>query len=189
MENFTSKKVVLTDNQYRLFFAAFYNDLAMLNALKYLGWDVNIEDRTRRTPLQIASSQGNIDAVMILLGAGADITAKDARGNDALDDAIREGKTSIVDTLIDRVLVRDQCKTFENSLFSKGFSSAVGVFNRKFSDVEITLQDTKNKALLLSLLGATKIPGQTTNTTVTNSTTNGNKASNSTSMNATINAT
>ena len=95
---------------------------------------------------------------MHLLAAGADIQNRDARGFDALDDAIREGKPEVINVIIDKALVRDQCKYFENGIFQKGFSSTLGVFNRKFSDVEITVQETKNKTLLLSLIGAPKIP-------------------------------
>lgn len=78
----------------------------------------------------------------------------DARGSDPLDDAIREKQSAVVELLIEKALLKDQCKTFENSLFSKGFSSTIGVFNRKFSDVQITLEDTPNKKNLFLLLGA-----------------------------------
>ncbi|TNV87990.1 hypothetical protein FGO68_gene6407 [Halteria grandinella] len=170
-ENFVSRKVVLTDNQYRLFFAAHYNDITMMKALKQLGWDVNIQDRTGRTPLQIAASQGNLEALVHLLASGANLKNIDARGNDALDDAIREKQPAIVNLLVEKALVKDQCKSFENNLFSKGFSSTLGVFNRKFSDVQITLDDTPNKKLLLTLLGA-KVSTNTNDNTNSNKTTN-----------------
>lgn len=149
-----SQKVVLTDNQYRLFFAAFYNDIPMMNALKQIGWDVNVKDRTNRTPLQVAASEGNVEAVLRLLASGANLANIDARGSDALDDAIREKQAAIVELLIEKALLKEQCKSFENSLFSKGFSSTIGVFNRKFQDVQITLEDTPNKKNLFALLGA-----------------------------------
>lgn len=69
------------------------------------------------------------------MASGADIKYVDARGNDALDDAIRANEPLIINTLIDKALVKNQCETFEDSIFSNGFSSALGIFNRKFEDV------------------------------------------------------
>lgn len=63
----------------------------------------------------------------------------DARYHDALDDAIIAGSEIIKSALIERALVKNQCGSFEDSIFSKGFSSVIGIFNRKFADVEITL--------------------------------------------------
>jgi ankyrin repeat protein len=59
---------------------------------------------------------------------GADITIKDARGNDALGDAKRENRTAIVDYLINEAMVRNYCTDFEDGIFSKGMLSAIGVF-------------------------------------------------------------
>ncbi|TNV73067.1 hypothetical protein FGO68_gene16737 [Halteria grandinella] len=151
---FSSQRVTLTDNEYRLFFASYYNDVNMMDALEYLGWNVNVQDRTKRTPLHIAAAQGSYDAVVRLLAAGANIKYVDARGNDALDDAIKAGDHKVMSYLIENALVRNQCTSFEDNIFSKGFSSALGIFNRKFEDVEITLQNSKNKTQLLTLIGA-----------------------------------
>lgn len=45
---------------------------------------------------------------------------RDARGNDALDDARRENRTAVVDYLINEALVRNSCTTFEGGIFNNG---------------------------------------------------------------------
>jgi glutaminase len=70
---------------------------------------VNGQDYDGRTALSIAASEGHLEAVKYLLGNNADIKIKDARGNDPLDEAIREGRLSVADYIINEALVKNQC--------------------------------------------------------------------------------
>lgn len=70
-----------------------------MKALHLKGWKVNSYDYDGRTALSLAASEGHLDAVKYLVVHGADINHKDARGNDALADAIREKRTSVVQYL------------------------------------------------------------------------------------------
>jgi ankyrin repeat protein len=74
---------------------------------------VNVKDYDGRTPLGVASSQGNVEAVQYLLAHGANFSIKDlrcprslffahasltihCRGNSAYDDAKREKRDAVV---------------------------------------------------------------------------------------------
>lgn len=60
---YTPFVVKVTDDQFRLFYAAFYGDVAMMESLRLLGWDVNGYDYDGRTALGIAASEGQLEAV------------------------------------------------------------------------------------------------------------------------------
>lgn len=47
----------------------------------------------------VAASDGNIDSVKYLVIHGANMLHKDARGNNALDDAIRENRMPVIEYL------------------------------------------------------------------------------------------
>jgi ankyrin repeat protein len=47
----------------------------------------------------LAASEGHIEAIKYLVAHGANINHKDARGNDALADAIRENRTEAIEYL------------------------------------------------------------------------------------------
>lgn len=70
-----------------------------MKALHLKGWKVNSYDYDGRTALSLAASEGHIEAVKYLLVHGADPYHKDARGNDALADALRENRTTVVQFL------------------------------------------------------------------------------------------
>lgn len=63
------------------------------------GWKVNAYDYDGRTALGIAASEGNIEAVQYLVTNGANIRHRDARGNNPLDDAIREKRQQTIEFL------------------------------------------------------------------------------------------
>lgn len=67
--------------------------------LNLQGWKVNAYDYDGRTALGIAASEGHIEAVQYLVANGADIRHRDARGNNALDDAIRKKSQQTVEFL------------------------------------------------------------------------------------------
>lgn len=70
-----------------------------MKALHVKGWKVNSYDYDGRTALSLAASEGHIEATRYLVMHGADPMHKDARGNDALADAIREGRKEVVEFL------------------------------------------------------------------------------------------
>jgi glutaminase len=89
----------VTDDQYRLFYAAFNGDVKLMKTLHILNWKVNSYDYDGRTALGIAASEGHVEAVKYLVVHGADPLHKDARGNDALADAKRENRGEAVEFL------------------------------------------------------------------------------------------
>lgn len=106
----------IADDQYRLFYAAYYGDVAMMENLRLLGWDANGQDYDGRTALGIAASEGNLDVVKYLIKKGADLNIQDARGNDPLDDAMREQRLPVVDYLVNEALVRNFCSSYEDGI-------------------------------------------------------------------------
>ena len=90
----------VSDDQCRLYFAAYNGDIQLMYNLLFLGISkVNDYDYDGRTALGIASSEGHIDAVKFLVVNGADTNHKDSRNNDALDDARRENRDIVVEFL------------------------------------------------------------------------------------------
>lgn len=95
----------LSEDDFRLFYAAYDNDVLLMQSLNILEWQVsfasrpacsqiahfsvictqvNVVDYDGRTPLGVAASQGNVEAVMYLLAHGANYSIKDIRCTSAL---------------------------------------------------------------------------------------------------------
>lgn len=89
----------VSDDQYALIYAAANNEMLLMKALHIKGWKVNSYDYDGRTALSLAASEGHVEAARYLVMHGADPLHKDARGNDALADAIREGKAEVIEFL------------------------------------------------------------------------------------------
>lgn len=70
-----------------------------MKSLHLKGWAVNAYDYDGRSALGLAASEGHSDAIKYLIAHGANFTHKDARGNDALGDAIREQRAEAADYL------------------------------------------------------------------------------------------
>lgn len=82
-----------------MIYAAASNNLLLMKALHIKGWKVNSYDYDGRTALSLAASEGHIEAVRYLIVHGANPWHKDARGNDALSDAIRENRVDVISFL------------------------------------------------------------------------------------------
>ena len=69
--------------------------------MKSLLINVNINgfDYDRRSALGIAASEGHLESVKYLVAHGADTKHVDARGNNALADAIREKRQDVISYL------------------------------------------------------------------------------------------
>lgn len=70
-----------------------------MQRLNILGWKVNDYDYDGRTAVGIASSNGHLELVKYLVSHGANPFHRDFRGNNALDDAIRENHPQVVEYL------------------------------------------------------------------------------------------
>jgi ankyrin repeat protein len=71
MEKITVRPVILSDNEYRMYYAAYQNDIQTLKGLQDLINDYNIQDSEGRTILAVAASEGNFDVVKYLVSKGA----------------------------------------------------------------------------------------------------------------------
>ena len=91
--------MTVSDDQYRLLYAAATNDIPLMKSLYLKGWKVNSYDYDGRTALSLAASEGHVDAIKYLLAHGADPSIKDSRGNNALADAKRENRTEAIQVL------------------------------------------------------------------------------------------
>lgn len=76
----------MTEDSFRLFYAAFTNDVELIKSL-HIAHELNHYDYDGRTALGIAASEGHIETVKYLIKHGANLEHTDARGNDALADA------------------------------------------------------------------------------------------------------
>ena len=63
--------------------------------------DVSKADYDQRTPLHIASSEGNVEIVEYLLKNGASVHVRDRNDTTPLLDAIREGHADVIKVLVD----------------------------------------------------------------------------------------
>ena len=92
-------QVTVSDEQFRLYFAAFHGDVLLMQSLHILGWKVNAYDYDGRTALGIAASEGHLDCVKYLIAHGSNPLHRDIRNNDALGDARRENRTEVIEFL------------------------------------------------------------------------------------------
>jgi ankyrin repeat protein len=67
----------------------------MMQNLRQVGWDVNGRDYDGRTAAHIAASEGHLNTIKYLLAFGADLSIRDSRDNDPIDDAIREKRFEV----------------------------------------------------------------------------------------------
>jgi len=111
-------------------YAAARGDLKTLNALRKLGVDLNGMDYDGRTALHLAGSEGKLEIIKYLSKHVEDMLVKDARLNDALDDAIRGNFTDSENFLVNVLigLKNDTCNKYANGLFDKGMQQAIGSF-------------------------------------------------------------
>jgi ankyrin repeat protein len=121
--------------------------------------NLGAQDKDGRTPLSIAASEGNIDAVKYLIKYESNMAIRDARNNDALSDARRESRANVVSylsSIISEEVIHQHCDDFADGLFRKGVQQAIGNFHKRFADLAIKVSSTSNYGSLLTLLGAPK---------------------------------
>lgn len=90
------------------FGAARRGDLAMLQEFIAAGYALDTRTEKGYTALILAAYHGRAEAVALLMRAGADPCAEDARGNTALMGAIFKGELAIARTLLDAPCRPDQ---------------------------------------------------------------------------------
>jgi glutaminase len=84
---------------------------------------VGAVDKDGRNLLSIAASEGKLEAVKYLISNDANLSIRDARNNDALADARREGHTDVVtylESLISDAVIHEHCSDFADGIFRKG---------------------------------------------------------------------
>lgn len=92
--------VAQPDGTTPLHWAAYQNDVQLVNALLKRGAKPNVENSFGSTPLAEAVKVGNLDIVNALLKAGANVEAANEDGETALMLAARNGSLAIAQTLL-----------------------------------------------------------------------------------------
>jgi len=91
----------------------------------------------------VAASEGNLESVIQLITLTAHLSIRDLRGNDALDDARREKRTTVINhinTVVSNSVIEVQCSNFSLGLLKKGLQQAIGSFHKKFSNLLIKVE-------------------------------------------------
>ncbi|XP_067291288.1 60 kDa lysophospholipase-like isoform X2 [Pseudorasbora parva] len=82
--------------------AAKNGDTVALEAIKEMGTDLSMADYDGRTPLHIATCEGNLEVVQYLLSKGTTVSVKDRFGDTPLHNAIQFRHKDIVELLRNR---------------------------------------------------------------------------------------
>ena len=87
----------------RLHFAAEDGDLAEVNRLLSVGYQLNEFDDLGKTPLHYAAERGHLEVLQLLLASGADVNANDERviGNTPLREVVGNCSFEVAKILID----------------------------------------------------------------------------------------
>lgn len=88
----------------------------------------------------VAASEGSLDAIKILLNLGSELSMIDLRGDNALADAQRESRTTIISyitSLVSDIIIKNYCNELGGGLLSLGMLQALGSFQKRFADLLI----------------------------------------------------
>lgn len=149
---------VLALDDYRAFYAAYYNDLQALQQLQASRLlNVYAFDSDGRSALLVAASQGSLTSVQYLVAQGANIAIRDSRNNDALANALKEQRSKVITFLqnaVSEIVIEDYCSDFANGLLRKGMQQAIGNFHNWFSNVQLKISASSSYNGTLSLLNS-----------------------------------
>lgn len=148
-------KQFLSISEARLFYACYFNSLHTVHVLWALGVDLDVKDFSGRTPLHVAASEGNTEIAAFLIGKGVSVTGVDSRGEDPRTGAFNSGNVEeydLINSVISSQIVRENCKTFSNSIFKNGMGQAMGAYHKKFQDTLIKVNSTDNYYKRLTLI-------------------------------------
>ncbi|TNV87799.1 hypothetical protein FGO68_gene10995 [Halteria grandinella] len=137
----------LSQDQAKLYYACFFNDLSTVQTLRALKVNFDIKDHDGRTPLHVAAAEGNEGIVTLLIASGVNVQAVDNRGVDARIMAQKSGDTAsynLLNSVISGTIIKDNCKTFSNAIFKNGMAQAMGAYHKKFQDLLILINSTNN---------------------------------------------
>ena len=84
--NTVTPTATMTDDDYRLYYAAFYNDVNTAAGLYKKGWR-STYDIDGRDPLHVAASMGSFEFVQFFAEHNSALMVLDSRGNYSVDDA------------------------------------------------------------------------------------------------------
>ncbi|TNV87853.1 hypothetical protein FGO68_gene5771 [Halteria grandinella] len=150
-----------SDNELRAFYAAYFNDVQSMQNLKYQNiLNIASFDKDGRSPLSVAASQGNLEAVKYLIANKANLSIRDARNTNSLQDAVREKRTDVVKYLeaaISETVIEGYCSDFADGILRKGLQQAVGSFHKRFADLQIKISAASSYQMLLNLLNPTSV--------------------------------
>lgn len=104
---------------------------------------INATDEAGRTSLMLAAARGHEEVCRLLLDSGADPDLRDAKGEDALEIALRVGRPAIVALLRDRIRSRTPYEIVDADGPTPYYQAEVGSSVAEASPVEIPFDLSK----------------------------------------------
>jgi ankyrin repeat protein len=82
-----------------MMYAVKHNQISVLQTMRVKDWRIHDYDHMGRSCLHLAASEGHLTIFNFLLANGGNIDHVDVLGNTVLNDAVRENKTEVIESI------------------------------------------------------------------------------------------